>query len=242
MPREKMASESETMLVNKLSVADARHILRCEGSDFSLPSFLFQVASIIGVAVTTARAIVIGNATIWHLALPMVAEYVAIIVALPFVYFFMPHPELRQHVVSTLRLWIGYLILAAVALFIQAHQAGVPPRQQLAIDASWLYHWIVDAHMQWPILLAFISELAAIPGRVRNLYEFGPPYVGVSLGCAMRFLVLIVGWFLLPWLVSGSIPVVWFLWAMITISEAGALWMRWDLQKRLKKYDALTRS
>ncbi len=73
------------MLVNKLTVDDARHLLKGEGGAITGAEFLLQIAAALVVAVLTARAIVVGEATVWHLLLPMVAQYIALIAALPIV-------------------------------------------------------------------------------------------------------------------------------------------------------------
>ncbi len=91
--------------------------------------------------------------------------------------------------------------------------------------------------MQWPILIAFVCELAAIPGGVRNLYKYGPPFSGVSLGCAMRFVVLMFGCALLPWIIQSSPNVAWLLWGMILLAEVLALWMHYDIQTKLGEID-----
>jgi hypothetical protein len=89
--------------------------------------------------------------------------------------------------------------------------------------------------MHWPILIAFVCELVAVPGRVRNLYVYGPPFSGVSLGCAMRLVVLIFGFFLLPFILGSSTDMAWVLWWMILIAELLTLWMLADIQSSLGK-------
>jgi hypothetical protein len=112
------------------------------------------------------------------------------------------------------------------------------------MDAKSLVDWVVGAHMHWPILAAAAGSAIAIPGRVRNLFLHGPPFVGVSLGCAMRFVVLIFGVALLPFIVGNwksiSPHAVWIFWGIILAGDGLALWMHWDIQQRLKRRDDST--
>ncbi len=237
MSSERRSGDAYRKLVGNLSVADARHLLACEGGQLTLPQLAFQLATVAAVAATTAWAISTGRATAWHLGLPMVAQYVALLLALPIVYLFARHPGLRKDVTGSLRLGAGCIVVAAVATVVRSRLSDLPWRQQLASDAHAAWQWIADAHMQWPILIAFVCELAAIPGRVRNLYKYGPPFSGVSLGCAMRFVVLMFGCALLPWIIQSSPNVAWLLWGMILLAEVLALWMHYDIQTKLGEID-----
>ena len=237
MERRQRPSGSDAKLVNKLSIADARHIVACEGGRLTPTSVALQLIVTLAVAVTSARAIIVGHATVWHLALPMVAQYLAVLFAMPWVYVLTQHPDLRKDSVGALRLWIGLLVAAAIAIGVRSRLNHTSWQDQTASDSTAIWAWIVDAHMEWPILIAGVSELFAIPGRVRNLYEYGPPFVGVSLGCAMRLVVLIVGWFCLPWAIQSAERMTWLLWGLIQLAEVLTLWMRWDLQRRLEKID-----
>lgn len=237
MKSEKSPGEASRKLVNNLSIADARHLLALEGGKLSLAQLAFQLAAVAAVAATTAWAISTGRATAWHLALPMVAQYVALILALPIVYLFARHPGLRKDVIGSLRLWAAYIVVTAIATIVRSRLNDLPWREQLASDADAVWRWIADAHMQWPILIAAVCELAAIPGRVRNLYKYGPPFSGVSLGCAMRFVVLMFGCVLLPWIVESSPNMAWVLWTMILIAELLALLMLYDIQSKLGEID-----
>lgn len=232
-----MPHNSSRMLVKNLSVDDARHLLRNEGGELTLTEIVLQLVAAAVVAALTARAIWVGNATVWHLAMPMIAQYVALIAALPLLSIAAPHPGLRKDAVAALKLWFGFAIALAIAVALRARSQETPWRDQLRADAAVAWRWIADAHMHWPILLAALGMLAALPGRVRNLYLYGPPFVGVGLGCAMRLVVLLLGAFLLPWIAGSSTRMAWFLWAMILSSEALALWMHWDVQTRLRKLD-----
>jgi hypothetical protein len=238
-----MAEESETLYdssdsASRITVADARHILACEGGEMSGWSLVFQLVMAALVAAALARAIEVGSATVWHLLLPMLAQYVALMVALPPIYLVVRHPDLRKDTIGTIRLWI--IIAAALAITVagRAWWHDTPWREQLDADARRLWRWIADAQMHWPILLAFLGSLAAVPGRVRNLFVHGPPFVGVSLGCAMRIAVGILGFIFIPFALSSEESAAWGLWWLIVIAELLALWMHWDLQQKVKRHDA----
>lgn len=225
------------MLVNNLTVADARHIVNCEGGELSAGDIATELITSAVVAGALARAIWVGDATSWHLFLPMVAQYAALLLVLPVVYLFLRHPALRKDSIGALRL-IAFLLLAgAGALAVESYRTGAPWRTLLDDHLRQAVRWIVDAEMHWPLLLAVAAILLAIPRRIRNLYVHGPPFYGVSLGCAMRFLIPLLGCCLLPFIAAGEIPVVWVLWTIIVLADVLALWMHWDLQRRLRNLD-----
>lgn len=237
MPSDKKTPRDQRFLINKLTVFDARQILHYEGGELTARGLAVQVISVAVVAAFTARAIWVGNATVWHLALPMVAQYLALLVALPMIQVVVRHPDLQKEAFSSLRLLIGLTIALAVAIAVRAHMLHTTWQNQLSADATIAWRWIADAQMQWPILLAVVGVLLAMPGRVRNLFELGPPFMGVSLGCAMRAAVLMLGFFLIPWAVATPSRAAWSLWWLILVSEVLAVWMLWDIQTRLKKLD-----
>ena len=238
MPSETKSPLDQHFLINKLTVVDARHILKYEGGELTAAGLAVQLVSDAVVAGFTARAIWVGNATVWHLALPMVAQYLALLAALPTVQLIVRHPDLQKEALSSLRLLIGLTIAPAITVAVQSHRLHTTWRNQLSAHATIAWRWIADAEMQWPILLAVVGMLLAVPGRVRNLFEFGPPFMGVSLGCAMRAVVMMLGFFLIPWAVETPAPAAWSLWSLILASELLALGMFWDIQTRLKKLDS----
>lgn len=230
------------MLVNNLSVADARHLLLNEGGELTATDVVMQLSGTALVAALTARALLTGNATVWHLALPMVAQYLAVLAALPPVYLAVRHPGLRKDAVGSLRLWLALLIAGAVAITIRGHAAGRPWQEQLAYDSSMIWQWIADAEMQWPMLAAAVSILLELPGRVKGLFEHGPPFMGVGLGCAMRLAVLVLGCAALPWAFGATTRMAWGLWAVIVISDVLALLMHLDIQYKLRKVESAPES
>jgi hypothetical protein len=239
MPPANKIPDSQRKLIGNLTVADARHTLLLEGGGLTRGQLVFELLSVAIVAGFTARAIVVGNATAWHLVMPMVAQYFALIFALPPLYLLLQHPDLRKDALGSLRLTIGFAIALAITIGVRAHQAGVAWQQQLNTDTSVAWKWITNAEMQWPIAIAVLGILAALPGRVHNLYKHGPPFSGVSLGCGMRFVVLMLGALALPWAFEDAPNrMAWTLWTMFLIAEALTFWMLWDIQTNLKRVDA----
>jgi hypothetical protein len=171
------------------------------------------------------------------LALPIVAQYLAVIIAVPLVYLAMPHPAMRKDVIQSVRLWIALTVTSVIAAVVRSWWSALPWGEQLAGDVHAAGKWVTDAYMHWPILAAFVLELLAIPGRVRNLHVYGPPFSGVSLSCAMLMVVLMFSCVLLPWILEDSPNMAWVLWWLILIAELMTLWMLCDLQHSLGKYD-----
>lgn len=238
MPPRKSQISPTQKLVNNLTVADARHIVKCEGGELTPGALAIELTTTAIVSAMIARAIWVGDATAWHLFLPMLAQYFALILALPVIYLFIRHPGLRKDSLGSLRLVIGLIVIAAVALGVQSYRTKIPWRPLLDDYLAEVYRWVVDAHMHWPILLAVAAILWQIPRRIRNLYVHGPPFSGVSLGCAMRCVVPLFGCFLAPFIAAGEVPVVWILWVTIVAADLLALAMHWDLQNRLRKLDS----
>jgi hypothetical protein len=231
------SAEASAKLIGDLTVGDARHILACEGGKLTLAQFLFQFATVVAISTLTAWALLTGRATAWHLALPIIAQYLAVMTAVPLIYLVMPHPEMRKEVVQAVWVWIGLAATAAIAAVVRSWWSELPWHEQLPRDMHAAWKWITDAHMHWPIMAAFVLELVAIPGRVRNLHVYGPPFVPISLGCGMYFVVLMFGCVVLPLTVESSGDMAWALWWMILIAELLTLWMLVDLQHSLGKYD-----
>lgn len=242
MPPIDKTPESHRKLIGNLTVADARHTLLCEGGGFTVGQLAFELVSVIVVAAFTARAIVVGNASAWHLIMPMVAQYFALILVIPALYLVLQHPDLRKDALGSLRLCVGLMVVIAIVTAVRARETGEAWQQQLNADAAIAWKWITDAEIQWPMAIASLSILAALPGRVHNLYEHGPPFSGVSLGCGMRFVVLLLGGFTLPWALEHRDRMAWTLWAMFVIAEILTFWMLWDIQQNLKKVDAEAKS
>jgi hypothetical protein len=237
MPRNKTSLGTDKLIAN-LTVDDARHLLKGEGGDLTITDIVLQGGAALIVSALTARAIIVGSATAWHLVLPMVAQYLVLIVAIPFAQVIARHPGLHKDAMQALRLWVVFAVIIAGIVASRSHELGTPWQDQLRADASRSWQWIVDAEMHWPVLVAAATMAASIPGRVHNLFVHGPPFVGVSLGCAMRFVVMLLCCFLVPLAAANPGSIVWILWAIFLVAEVLALWMHWDVQTRLHKYDA----
>jgi hypothetical protein len=230
--------DGSAMLVNKLSVKDARHILRTEGGELDGAQIAIQVVQTIVVAGACAYAIWVGQATVWHLALPMVGEYLVLLVVLPILYLFLRHDAMRKDTIGALRLWAIYAVVTGVAVAVQCRRTGNPWLTQFQLNTEQAWAWITDHHMHWAILFAMAGVLLGLPGRIRNLYEFGPPFVPVGLGCGMRLGVLFMGFFLLPFIAAGTATTnAWILLGLLVLADVLTLWMHLDIQRRLRKLD-----
>jgi hypothetical protein len=227
--------QDTAILVNKLTVRDAVHLVRTEGGTLSRIQIAFRVATVVIVAAFTARAIVAGQATAWHLFLPMVGEYLVLLAALPVISFILHDETLRQDVRRSLS-WL-FAIALTVSLWIasRSFDDGTAWTAQAKIELSRLCTWITSHQMHWPILGAMAAMIAGIPGRVAAFHRHGPPFMAVGIGCAMRLVIPLLGCFLLPLVAAGKFPIVWVIWTILLLSELGALTMHWDLQRRLTK-------
>jgi hypothetical protein len=223
------------MLVNKLSVEDATHLVRTEGGSLTTAQIVFRVITVVAVAVFTARAIVVGDATAWHLFLPMVGEYLVLLLSLPVINLIIRDPALKKDARQSLRLIFGLVVIGSLWIASRSFDSDVPFPQQGKLEFSRFITWITDHEMHWPILGAMAAMTAGLPGRIAAFHRHGPPFVAVGIGCAMRLVIPLLGCFLLPVVASGEFPVVWVLWTILLLAEIGALLMHWDLQRRLKK-------
>lgn len=225
----------EAILVNKLTVGDAVHLIRTEGGPFSRARLLFRGLTVLVVSAFVARAIVVGEATVWHLFLPMVAEYLVLLLALPVLRFFVRDPELDVEARKA-GSWIITLAAAALAWITwEAYDGATPWPEQAQMEWLRLREAIVGHEMHWPILGAALGMALSFPPRIAAYRRHGPPFMAVGLGCAMRLVVPLFGAFLLPFLASGSLPVVWFVFAVLFLAELGTLAMVFDVQRRVEK-------
>lgn len=235
MGRKRKNPPKEELLVNKLTVRDATHLVKVEGGSLSHGQIAFRAAAIIGVAAFTARAIVVGEATAWHLFLPMAGEYFVLLVSQPLLALFVRDAGLKKDAVRSLR-WLAVLAgIASLWILSRAYDEGTPWTAQARAELSRLFGWITSHQMHWPILGAMAAMAGGLPGRVAAFHRHGPPFMAVGLGCAMRIVVPLFGCFLLPLVAAGTFPVVWVIWSVLLLSELGALYMHLDLQRRLAK-------
>ncbi|MCB1090903.1 MAG: hypothetical protein KDL87_05195, partial [Verrucomicrobiae bacterium] len=118
---------------------------------------------------------------------------------------------------------------------IDSWRHGHPWGSQIPEQWGRFSHWVVSHQMHWPILGASVGMAMSLPGRVQTFLEHGPPFVPIGIGCAMRVVVVLFGCFLIPAIIGNSARIVWSIWAVLVLSELGALWMHWDVQTRLRK-------
>lgn len=226
-------NQSSSILVNKLTVKDAVHLVKVEGGSLSNGQIVFRVATILVVAAFTARAIVVGQATAWHLFLPMVGEYLVLLAAMPVINLILHDPTLKKDARRSLYWLFTIAVIASLWIGSQAFDEGTPWWSQAKLEVSRLYNWITTHQMHWPILGAMAAMLGGLPGRVAAFHRHGPPFMAVGMGCAMRLIIPLFGCFLLPVIAAGKISIVWLIWTILLLAELGALYMHWDLQRRL---------
>jgi hypothetical protein len=226
------------MLVNKLSVGDARRLMRLEGDELDGTSFVRQLCFAIAFALATGYAIFTGDVTVWHLAMPLLASWFGLVTAIPVLYLVYRH---RAIGVEALKSLLNLAILAAIIVGVVIYHMTRTRQSfsmQFAEDADAAWKWVRESNIHWAMLVAYFNIVASMPSRVHNLMEFGPPFIGVGLGCAMQLIVLFTGVFLVPLLYDRPRVIVWWLWATLLLANALTLYLQWDVGKRLKKYDA----
>ncbi len=231
----KSAAKEDSILVNKLTVRDAAHLVKTEGGSLSTGQIAFRLATVVLVAAFTARAIVLGSATAWHLFLPLVAEYLVLLLSMPVLALFVRDGDLKKEARKSLFWLFAIAVVASLWIASRSFDHGTAWSVQAKAEASRLLHWITGHQMHWPILGAAAAMVLGMPGRVAAYHRHGPPFMAVGLGCAMRILVPFFGCFLLPLIASGKTPLVWVIWTILLLAELGALWMHWDLQRRLAR-------
>ncbi len=252
----KKKSDSQQILVNKLTVVDAQHLHQIEGGHLSGWEILFQLISIGLVHFFVARAIFLAQASIWHLVLPLVAEYYVYLMAIPVCQLFVRHVELTsisRQCVRVLVIQIAVMVGVGVAWPLVS---GKNVAEQWIVGWEMAWSWIVGTQMHWPILIAGFYSALHLKRNVDKLVEFGPPFAGPGVGCAMRILIFFFALILVPtfgmvfgplalyffpslesYLNAGAI--VWGVWLIFLTADLGRLGMRWDIQRRLQKMGKL---
>ncbi|MGE3239874.1 MAG: hypothetical protein AB7G28_05835 [Pirellulales bacterium] len=227
------------MLVNDLTVSDARHLLATEGGPLEVCQLFVRGISIGVVAAACAYAIWAGHATVWHLALPMVGEYFVLLLAMPAMYLAIRHPAMRKDAVGSVRLLVLLAIAGTLLITARSYQADRPWAAQLTYDVKLSWTWIRDHKIHWAIAAAMAGMLLELPGRLANFKRFGPPFSPVGLGCGMRVAVLVLACFLLPVVMSGTATRnAWILLGLLVLAEVLTLVMHLDIQRRLAKLDS----
>jgi hypothetical protein len=226
------------MLVNKLSVKDARHLLKHEGGEATRVEYALQLAFILITAGFSARAILWEGATVWHLLLPGLAQYLALLVFIPVCQAFFHLPGMRREVIKSYGNLAFWCVAGGVSVFVRAAKHQISPGSQWAQDTAWLASFIMETGMLWPMISAAAGMAISLPARFRTFRDHGPPFVSVSLGCAARIVILFLGLFLLPLLLAHSGGAPWFLWTALLLGDLLGLIVIWDIRRRLRRLDA----
>jgi|GEM_PF-1260936 len=234
------------LLVNKLTVADARHLLRHEGADVSLAGLLTDTWFVLLTAGLVARAIWLCDATVWHLFLPLLAQYVALNTCLPVLQVFYRLPGFRSNVLKCLGNIAGWFAIAAILVVVRASWFEQDWASQFRMDWALARDWIVSHQMHWPVLAAWLAFAATLPNRFRAYRKYGAPFVSVSYGCAVRLVILLgFGIFVFPFfLISpgagrfGAAWGAWILWGLLLIADLTAIYHLQDIRRRLRLLDS----
>lgn len=226
--------------VEKLSDEDRwKWILRGEGGERTPIEFGVAALMALGTAALVAWAILAGEATVWHLALPLAAQFLTWVLLFPLAYGVLRHPDLRQDAVASLRMWV-ILPLVAIAVVMVRHiwngKGGW--LDQFGHDVQWFWHWVIDSKMHWPMLLAVASITNILATSIGNLYRNGPPFDGAPLGCAVKAVLMILAMFIVPFLMTTPVEAVWVMWGILLVADLLAVAAHWDIQRRLKRYEA----
>lgn len=216
-----------------------RWILRGEGGERTAGEFAVAVLMALGTSGLVAWAIRAGDATVWHLALPLAAQFLTWVLLFPLVYGVLRHPDLRKEAVSSLRMWV--ILPLVVLVVVTVRQFWIDEQtwlNQLSDDTQRFWHWVIDSKMHWPILLAAVTMVGILTTSIRTLYRHGPPFDGAPLGCAVKAVVAILALFIVPFLLTTPIKVVWTVWGILLTADLLAIAAHWDIQRRLKRFEA----
>ncbi|MEQ1905505.1 MAG: hypothetical protein ABL888_15050 [Pirellulaceae bacterium] len=254
MPKGKRSQRTNTSNLDKnFTVHEAQHLLTSTGGELTVREAVVEIIWSIVLAASLAWAIVVGQASLWHMLVPMVAEYLAYLLVLPLLALYFRHVELRKYSWESIRalLIVGVLLLIAGYVHSRYQQASF--QGQLIRDLQIAWEWIYSHQIHWPILVASLHAIRNLWHSVQHLLKYGPPFWGPGLGCGMRIAVLFLAAFIIPTVsmfVAGTAKdlgirwkpepgtwqniFTWLLWGLLLVADLAALAMRWDLQKRLK--------
>ncbi len=242
----------------KLTAAEAKHLLMTEGGEMTVRETIIQIGWALAVSGALAWAIVKGQATVWHLVVPLVGEYLCLLVALPLIYLYLRHPDLKSEYVKCSRALVLLFIAIVGTIVGRAIYYEHAVIDQLKTDSRWIGAWIVDHQVHWALLVAVFHAGRSLHKSVRNLLVHGPPFIGGGMGCAMKIVVLFFAVILIPFFgmfvlsllkdfgVSSFPPKewgppqtwvapVWIAWALLLIADLATVWFLWDIQSKLKQ-------
>ncbi len=232
-------------LVNELTVRDARWMLLHEGQDRTVFELLLELVFLLATAGLVAYAIYKFNATPAHLLLPLIAQYAALNCGLPIWQMVYRLPPLNQFVRNALLNVVAWPIVIGIVTYIRSRQHEAPWNSQFQTDFQWAYHWVISHEMHWPMATAFLGILLSLSAKFRIFRDHGPPFCSVSMGCAMRILIMFLfAFFALP-ISFGNLDAVpflrnnaaWFLWATLFAADLLAFYLMVDVRRRLKAHD-----
>jgi len=232
-------AEESRMLVQKLSVADARRLMKLEGVELDGRSFIRELVFTAAFAVTTGYAVFTGSITVWHLFMPLIASWFGLVTAIPVVYLVYRHEAIKVEAKKSI---FNLVFLAAIIAAVVGYNAAKSHQSfstQFQQDVHTAWRWVIDSDIHWAMIVAYFNIVLSMPARVHNLMEFGPPFAAVGIGCATQLLVFFGGACALPLIIEKQISAVWVLWFLLNAAHVLALWIHWDVGKRLKAYDAM---
>jgi hypothetical protein len=235
----------------KLTASEAQHILKAEGGEITLRELIIQVVWTLAISAALAWAIIKGNATAWHLGLPMVAEYLACVLLIPILNLFYRHAELRKETMKCLILIVILLMIGLSALTVDARAKGNDIVSHFNLWMAKITDFVIGKEVHWAILIAAFHSARGLWRNVIFLMKNGPPFLGPGMGCGMRVAVLVLALIIVPafamfglgilqdvgvrWKPSAEwIKPVWLIWGLYVIAELLTLWFLWDIQSKLK--------
>lgn len=232
-------------LVNELTVSDARWMILHDGKDRTTFELGLELVSLLVTSVLVAYAIYRYNATPVHLLLPLLMQYAALNCGLPFWQLVYRLPKLNPFVRNAMMNVVAWPILVGIVTFVRARQQEVPWSSQLQTDLQWVYHWIVSHEMHWPMISAFVGIFLSLSAKFRIFRDHGPPFCSVSMGCAVRILIMLLfAFFAIPISLGKleSVPflrdnAVWLLWATLFAADLLAFYLMIDVRRRLKAHE-----
>jgi hypothetical protein len=231
-------SEKSRMLVNKLSVADARRLMKLEGVELDGKSFAREIVFTAVFALASGWAVFKSDVSAWHLLLPLVASWAGLVTSIPIVYLIYRHPAIKVEALKSLANLAVAAGILGVVVYVHAAKTQQTFSDQLSEDYRRAVQWVKESGMHWAMIIAYFNIVASMPSRVHNLMQFGPPFAAVGIGCAMQAILMVVGVFALPLLIDKPRPLVWSLWGLLLFANLLSLYMHWDVGKRLRRYDA----
>lgn len=256
--------ENNRILHNKLTVGEARHLYLTAGGARTKRQIAIQIAVALVVSGLLLNGIWTGKVTIWHVTLPMIGEYLAYLLSLPLLALAVRHPELTKPAWQCARLMGTFLAIGVGATIYRADQTGLPWLECLKSDTNWIADWLVQSGVHWPIAIAALYSAFNARENVQKLQQFGPPFLGAGMGCAMRLLVFFLALVLVPALGLILMPIldmipsfrswanslhpdwatVWtyLIWAILLAAELTTVWFHWDIQQRLAKAGLLPKT